>query len=274
MHRLLTRLSHKLLSLALALLTFIALASWSGSAEAAGRVVWKSTIIEEKGGDGEGEKGYWRLDLEVHLPRAPDVAYYPVRFEFQPTAYYERALLDGKDGPQEMTQVLSGQQSLIESQDLGFMDPGTGKTQARTRFTFKVTRGHGYSAGEYKVTLRDGSSGSVIGTPTTLKFKGLNKIVDRRSMVFQSNDTKKKKKEQKEAPPAEETSEATASPESDEPSASEAPSEGNAPPPVEGKPGGGCSVAGPFSAPNGLWPLGLLALALALSRRAFWSRIG
>lgn len=196
-----------------------------------------------------------------------------MRFEFQPTAYYERALLDGKDGPQEMTQVLSGQQSLIESQDLGFMDPGTGKTQARTRFTFKVTRGHGYSAGEYKVTLRDGSSGAMIGTPTTLKFKGLNKIVDRRSMVFQANDSKKKKKEQKEAPPESEATEA-ASPEADEPSASEAPSEGQVPPPVEGKPGGGCSFGSPASQPSALGLFGLLALGFLVSRVAFRSRIG
>lgn len=269
MHRSLTRLAHKLLSLALALLTFVALASWSSAADAAGRVVWKSTIIEEKGGDGEGEKGYWRLDLEVHLPRAPDVAYYPVRFEFQPTAYYERALLDGKDGPQEMTQVLSGQQSLIESQDLGFMDPGTGKTQARTRFTFKVTRGHGYAAGEYKVTLRDGSSGNTIGTPTTLKFKGQNKVVDRRSMVFQSNDTKKKKKE---APTEEAAPEAAASPEPEEPSDAP-PSEGSVPPAVEGKPGGGCSFGQPSSNSSGFGLLGLLVLAFALSRTAFRSRV-
>lgn len=270
MHRLFARLSHKF-PLVLAVLTIVSLSSWSSVASAAGRVVWKQTTIEEKGGDGEGEKGYWRLDLEVHLSRAPDVAYYPVRFEFQPTAYYERALLDGRDGPQEMTQQLSGQQSLIESQDLGFMDPGSGKTQSRTRFTFKVTRGHGYAAGEYKVTLRDASTGSVIGVPTTLKFKGQNKIVDRRSMVFQASDTKKKKKtaEPEQSAPAPEAEEEEYVPESS------ASSEGSSPPPVEGRPGGGCSVGTSAAPGSGTLSLfGLLMIAGLASRAARRSRIG
>lgn len=271
MHRLFARLSHKL-PLVLAVLTIVSLSTWSSIASAAGRVVWKQTTVEEKGGDGEGEKGYWRLDLEVHLSRAPDVAYYPVRFEFQPTAYYERALVDGREGPQEITQQLTGQQSLIESQDLGFMDPGTGKTQSRTRFTFKVTRGHGYFAGEYKVTLRDASTGAVIGVPTTLKFKGQNKIVDRRSMVFQASDTKKKKKAEPESAPepaAEESEEDYTPAPRDESSA------GNEPPPVEGRPGGGCSV-GPAGTTRGatLGLMGLLMIAGLASRAARRSRIG
>jgi hypothetical protein len=217
--------------------------TWSSPADAAGRIVWTKTTIEEKGGDGEGQKGYWRLDLEIHLPKAPNVAWYSMRFEFEPVAYYERALLDGKEGPQDITQTLTGQQSLIETQDVGFQDPGTGQTQARTKFTFKVTRGHGYEAGEYKVTIRDGQSGNMIGTPTTLKFKGQNKVVDRRSMVFQASDSKKKKEKKAEAP-AETESEAPSAPEESEtPAPSEPASEGSAPPAVEERPGGGCHVA-------------------------------
>jgi len=248
-------LSHYLFHSLAVLATLVAM-TWSSPALAAGRVVWKSTTIQEKGGDGEGQKGWWRLDLEVHLPRAPDVAWYSVRFEFEPVAYYERALLDGKEGPQDVVQSLHGQQSLIETQDVGFQDPGTGTIQARTKFTFKVTRGHGYEAGEYKVTLRDGQSGNIIGTAATLKFKGENKVVDRRSMVFQANDTKKKK--EKKAEPVAEPEEGA---EQDAPSAPvDEPSEGNAPPPVEERPGGGCHVgSGPHSH-SPAWPFALAAL--------------
>jgi hypothetical protein len=261
MNRIRKLLSHSLFQ-ALVVLTALCALTWSPSAEAAGRIVWKSTTLQEKGGDGEGQKGSWRLDLEIHLPKAPSVAWYSMRFEFEPVAYYERALVDGKEGPQDIVQPLNGQQSLIETQDVGFQDPGTGQTQARTKFTFKVTRGHGYEAGEYKVTIRDGQTGNIIGTPTTLKFKGENKIVDRRSMVFQSNEAKKKK--EKKAEP--EATEPEATP--DEPAPPEAepePSEGNAPPPVEERPGGGCHVGhGPHVHVSDWWPLALVGLVAGL----------
>lgn len=230
--------------------------SWASPAAAAGRVVWTKTTISEKGGDGQGEKGWWRLELEIHLPRAPSVAWYSMRFEFEPVAYYERALLDGKEGPQDIVQTLHGQQSLIETQDVGFQDPGTGQTQARTKFTFKVTRGHGYEAGEYKVTIRDGQTGGIVGSPAVLKLKGENKVVDRRSMVFQANDTKKKKK-------SEPAPEATAEPEPTAPEEAPAsePTEGPAPPPVEERPGGGCHVAAGPHAHFPSWPLWVLGLA-------------
>ena len=69
----------------------------------------------------------------------------------------------------------------------------TGVDVKRTKFVFRVTRAHGYEAGEYQVTIRDGRSGDMIGAPARLIFQGENEIIDRRAMVFAGSDKKKKK---------------------------------------------------------------------------------
>jgi MYXO-CTERM domain-containing protein len=244
---------------------------FSGSALAAGRVQWKSTAVKER------DDKSWRLEVSLYLPRAPDVPHVPMKFEFQPTAYYARDMTDG-DKLVEHTVPLTDRQSLIESVDVGFMDSGSGKIEARTRFSFKVTRAHGYEAGEYKVTIRDTRNGQIVGTAQTLKFQGENEIIDRRAMVFASKEKKKddKKEEKKdegekadgeqdekkdapaeEAPPAEEKAD-----EGDGASADD-----NAPPPVEGKPGGcGCKVIGAPQS-NVAAALGVVGLGLLLARR-------
>jgi hypothetical protein len=104
--------------------------------------------------------------------------------------YYERYLDDSSSGVQTRSVPLVGQQAIIESVDLGFMDPGTGKIENRTRFAFRITRAHGFQGGEYRVTIRDGRNGQVIGTPVTLKLEGENEVIDRRAMVFAGNDKK------------------------------------------------------------------------------------
>jgi hypothetical protein len=153
----------------------------------------------------------------------------------------------------EHTTPLSDRQALIESVDVGFMDSGSGKIESRTRFTFKVTRAHGYEAGEYKVTIRDTRDGKMVGSAQTLKFEGENETIDRRAMVFASKGDKKKKDEKKadSDTPAEDKKDSADDAPKDDASADDtttAPSEGaddNAPPPVEGKPGGcGCKLAG------------------------------
>jgi hypothetical protein len=169
------------------LLFTLAFVLGAATALAAGRLDWKSKEFQER------EGGSWRIELAIHMPSAPDVAHVPMKFEFQPIAYYERSMMDG-DKLVERTVPLENRQSLIESVDVGFLDSGSGKIEKRTRFTFKVTRAHGYEAGEYKVTVRDGRNGSVVGTPSTLIFKGQNEIIDRRAMVF-SGEKKKKKKD-------------------------------------------------------------------------------
>jgi MYXO-CTERM domain-containing protein len=231
---------------------------------AAGRVKWKSTTLEER------DNKSWQVEVELYLTKAPDTAHMPVKFEFDPVAYYERSMVDGKDQPVERVVPLTGRQALIESVDIGFMDPGTGKIEKRTRFSFKVTRAHGYEAGEYRVTIRDGRSGAVIGTPTTLKFKGENEIIDRRAIVF-TGESKKKKKEPADAGASDTTAsdtpeENTADPmePGEDPFAED---DSQDPDAVEKKSGGcGCRVVEDSSSMAGLSLLGL-GLVIGLGRR-------
>jgi MYXO-CTERM domain-containing protein len=246
----------------------------SGSALAAGRVEWKDKAPKER------EGGSWRLELAIFLNSPPDVAHVPMKFEFQPIAYYERSMVDG-DKLIERTVPLEHRQSLIESVDVGFLDSGSGKIEKRTRFTFKVTRAHGYEAGEYKVTIKDSRNGATVGTPTTLKLNGQNEVIDRRAMVF-TGEKKKKPAEDKAAADkaaADKTAEDSSSAESDaaEPAApsedsaaADSPEESSnaadAPPAIEEKPGAGCHLVG-SSTPATLPALGALGLVLALSFR-------
>jgi MYXO-CTERM domain-containing protein len=114
-----------------------------------------------------------------------------MKFEFQPEVYYERDMVDG-DKLVEHKVPLDNRQALIESVDVGFLDSGSGKIESRTRFTFKLTRAHGYEAGEYKVSIHDGRNDQPVGAPVTLIFEGENEVIDRRAMVFSGGDKKKK----------------------------------------------------------------------------------
>jgi hypothetical protein len=270
--------SRKITSWMLSVLLVFALSLVTSLAAAAGRVQWGKTSIKE------GENKGWKLEVKIFLPKAPDVAHVPMKFEFEPLAYYERSMIDGKDGPQERRVPLTGRQEIIEGVEVGFMDPGTGKTAAGTAFSFKVTRSHGFEAGEYKVTIRDARNGAVVGKPSTLKFEGENDVIDRRTMTFADPGSKKKKKEGEEgAKEGEEKKEGEegASEEKTEgeesPAASEDPNEippadegdGDKPGEVKEKPGGcGCKVAGASRTLDpSLLPLGLAVLALSLRRR-------
>lgn len=250
----------------------------SGPALAGGRIEWKSTAVKER------DDKSWRLEVAIYMSKAPDVPHVPMKFEFQPTAYYARDMTDG-DKLVEHTVPLTDRQSLIESVDVGFLDSGSGKIESRTRFSFKVTRAHGYEAGEYKVTIRDTRDGKVVGTAQTLKFQGENETIDRRAMVFASKDKKKDEKkeggdaggdkpkdeEKKADAPADDAPKADAAPgaDDDKPSKDEAAKDDNAPPPVEGKPGGcGCKVAGaPQSNAAALLALAGVAVLFARRRR-------
>ena len=204
---------------ALTLLSLVMMVLFAGSAVAAGRLQWKSNKFSER------EGGSWRIELAIYLPRAPDVAYVPMKFEFQPTVYYERSLVDGREGPVENRVPLEGRQALIESVDVGFLDAGTAKIESRTKFTFKLTRALGYEAGEYKVTVRDARNGNTIGTATTITLEGQNEIIDRRSIVF-TGEKKKKKEEKKEGGSEGEKKDDSAAQPAEEKAASDAPSEG------------------------------------------------
>src|SRR5688572_21021977 len=77
-------------------LGLLGLVAWVGlisaPALAANRVVWKQTKLKE-------EDKSWKIALEVHLDRAPDVAHMPVRFSFTAMSYFERAMVDGRKEP-------------------------------------------------------------------------------------------------------------------------------------------------------------------------------
>jgi MYXO-CTERM domain-containing protein len=270
------RSSRRLLAVLVSLLSVLLVSS---AAYAAGRVEWKSKTFKER-----SDKS-WMLELAIFLPRAPDVAYVPVKFEFELITYFERALVDGRDGPVENKTPMTGRQPLIESVDVGFLDAGTSKIEKRTRFSFKVKRDLGFEAGEYKVTLRDTRNGQTIGGPTTITFDGENEIIDRRSIVFQGDD-KKKKKEKKEEKAEDDGDKKEASKDedkgsdeggksdegsSDEGSSSEEGSDntgGDDPPPVEKK---GCSVQGGRvggSDAASLFGLAIVGLFVARRRRA------
>lgn len=266
-------LTHRLLLVLCQLALFL----FASSALAAGRVQWKETSVKER------DDKSWRLEVAIYMPKAPDVPHVPMKFEFQPTAYYARDMTDG-DKLVEHTVPLTDRQSLIESVDVGFLDSGSGKIESRTKFTFKVTRAHGYEAGEYKITIKDTRNGQTVGTAQTLKFTGENEIIDRRAMVF-SGDKKKKPAEEKkpeadsggDKPAGDDAAkkddsageEKKADAPADEPKGDEPKSDDNAPPPVEGKPGGcGCKVAGgERSSLPGLLALAGLGVLVARRRR-------
>jgi MYXO-CTERM domain-containing protein len=241
----------------------------AATALAAGRIDWKSKTFKER-----SDKS-WLLELAIYLPRSPDVAYVPMKFEFQPEVYYERSLLDGHDGPVDRKVPLENRQPLIESVDVGFMDQATTKIESRTRFSFKVKRDLGYEAGEYKVTVRDTRNGQVVGSATTIIFDGENEIIDRRAMVFSGEKKKDKKPDEKKAAADDDKKSDAADSDSDKQDAKSDDdakpagdnSGGDKPPPVEKK-SGGCGCRLPSHAPSsGLELAAPLALALAFGAR-------
>ncbi len=225
----------------------------AGTAFAVGQVKWTTTTIKPLS-DGNS----WRLEMAIYLPSKPDFANLPVKFEFLPTVYFERSMVDGdkeliRDVP------IEGRQPLVESVEVGFLDPGTGEIQKRTKFTFKLRRDRGYDAGKYRVTLKDGRNGNVLGQPTNITLEGQNELIDRRSMDFSAKPKEKKesadgdeaadkKEENKEDSSSSESAESS---ESDEPAAGteddEEYSEADDEPAgeIKEKPGGcGCRTAG------------------------------
>lgn len=206
---------------------------------AADRVVWKRRTVKEVDGS-------WKISMQIHLSRAPDVPHIPVRFSFKRVMHFERALVDGRDGPVTRKITLQHQQPIVESVDAGFMDPASGKTARRTRFSFRVTRERGFEAGRYEVEVTNSRTGKKMGGKVVLTLDGENEVVDRRSIVFDGKPKEKKSDE----PAAAAAREKELTPEDDafwsggprEPEEPDSP----LPPPahLREKPGCGCRVAG------------------------------
>jgi MYXO-CTERM domain-containing protein len=229
-----------------------------------GTVIWRKTTLTEI-------DGTWKVQVEIHLDKTPDVAHLPVRFSFKPIVQYERSLVDGQEKPITRKIPLEHQTPLIEGVDVGFMDPGTGKTEKRTRFSFEVTRERGYEAGEYEVEISDTRSNGQIGTSQTLVLQGDNPVVDRRAMVFSEN---KKKDAPSGAPAEQKTLKRELSPDDPEywqgSSSKPDPEEKPLPPPasMQEKPGAcGCRVGESSSGRAGVAALGALVLGLIARRR-------
>ncbi|HEY5957658.1 MAG TPA: MYXO-CTERM sorting domain-containing protein [Polyangiaceae bacterium] len=244
---------------------WIALAAWllmllvSGVAFAGGRIEWGSKKIKPR-----SDNNSWNIDIKIFMPKAPDVPSVPTKFIFLQTVYYERAMVDG-DKLTVRNVPIEGKLPIVESVDIGFLDPRSGKIENRTQFSFKLHRDHGFECGEYKVTVRDARNDSIIGQPVNIVLDGENEVIDRRSIVFSGEKKKKvdstggtgdekkadeKKADEKKADEKKtDDSKATDSAKSDAPAANEeAPSEENATADAEKvkqKPGGcGCSMPG------------------------------
>jgi MYXO-CTERM domain-containing protein len=230
----------------------------SGIASAGGRVEWKSKTLKES------DNHSWTVDVSIFLNSAPDVATLPMRFSFQPVAYYERSLVDGKDGPQNRTVPLQDKAPLVESVDVGFLDPSSGQIQKRTKFSFKLSRGHGYDAGEYDVTIKDGRTDSSIGGVAHIIFEGENDVIDRRAVVFSGE----KKKEKTEDKPADDTPQKKELTPDDPGYWKGGPTNTEDEEKVEPKKGCGCRVG---ETSNGAEPIGLVGgaalIGLASARR-------
>ncbi len=243
-------------------------------ATAYGRVVWKSKKLKET----ESRGGSWKIELEIHMPRTPDLPTIPAKFEFKQNVYFERYKDDAHgDTPQIRRVPTPGKQPIIEGVDMGFLDPGSGTIQKRTKFSFKITRGHGFEAGEWTVKMRDARNGNPIGQQVRLVLDGENTVIDRRSMVFASPDEKKKQKDKEEA--GGEGGGASGGGEEDTGETNKVdldenedlwPEEEQPPPPVEEKPGAcGCRAAGTSTGERGLLLLPvMLGLGFVLRRSA------
>lgn len=244
---------------AVLLLSGLCLLAQSASAA---RVVWKRTKLDEV-------SNAWKINVDLYLDRAPDVPHVPFRFTFTPTSSFERSLVDGKKDPVVRELPLEHQQPIVESVDVGFLDPGSGKTVARTRFSFEITRDRGFQAGKYEVKVADARNSKDLGGPTSLTLDGQNEVVDRRSMVF---DSKKEAKPEKSAAPAAEEKKEL-SPEDDafwaggpkQPEEKRAP----LPPPasLQQKPGCGCRIGERSSDGAALSLVFALGAGIAFRRR-------
>jgi MYXO-CTERM domain-containing protein len=251
-----------------ALCAVLAVLLLSSSAFAYGRVQWKKTRVKE---NVVGTQSNWKLEMDVYLPKPPDFAHVPVKFEFKQSVYYERFRDDSHPEPQVRKVPTPNSQAIIESVDLGFLDPGTGKIQSRTRFAFKITRAHGFDAGEYRVTIRNARTGATLGTPVTLYLEGENEVIDRRAMVFADKKEKDDDKEKAEEEAADEDAEpedpmsTEGSMDYEEVTDDEAPLP--PPEPLKSKRGCGCRTVGVGGSSGGALALSLLLGVGILARR-------
>ena len=120
----------------------------------AARIEWKTKQLKEK--KVTEDEGRWHIELTIYLDRAPDFANMPVKFEFKQQSSVERYMEGESDKIKTRTIPITTTQPIIESVDLGFLDPSTGSIQKRTKFAFDISRAHGFEAGDWDVKITDG----------------------------------------------------------------------------------------------------------------------
>ncbi|HTM46562.1 MAG TPA: MYXO-CTERM sorting domain-containing protein [Polyangiaceae bacterium] len=260
------RLFHKKLWVLFALaVVLLSNAAFAGG----GRVQWKSRKVQES------DKS-WKLEVAFFLSSPPDTSLVPVRFSFTPVSYFERALVDNHDGPVTRVVPLTGRQPLVESVDIGFLDPGTGKVEPRTRFNFRITRERGFEAGEYDVEIRYARTDQLIGTKQTITLDGENDVIDRRAMDFSGKEPPKKAKKTEDTEPRKAREYSPDDPAYWEGGPKEsAPKEEDRPPPASMREGGcGCRVAGMPTGSEQPWaPFALAALGIVAAGRRRTARL-
>ena len=258
--------------LALSSILFIML--FAGSALAAGSVKWSKRRIKERADN------TWKIQLVITLRRTPDVGVIPMKFSFEPIAYYERSKVDG-DKIVSRTVPLRYQTPHIESMPVGFQNPGDGKPVRRTRFVFSLTRESGFEAGEYKVKITNARTGQKVGGATVIKLLGDNDVIDRRTISFAAEKPKSKKPPPKLTDVQEGTFRTTGGEvvvdieeeelDVDEGSASTRAPAAAGPQPIKENPGAcGCRAAGTSSGSGGsggFAAFAVAALAISVARR-------
>ncbi len=240
---------------------------------ARGSVRLKTTRIKEN-------KRAWKLKFTINYGSKPALAFVPMIFSFKRTVLYERALTDDSPKtPIERKVRLHNQTPINLPMDVSFGDTASGNIFKITKFSIKLTRDRDFEAGEYELSVRLASGGS-IGRKVRIYLTGKNKPIDRRAMVFHDDRATPKKKKK---PVADDNAMGDANTrkaaEDMGPDLSDIPddpvdgdgdaSDAPGPPEVDPKQGGcGCQLPG-RSLPTGAAWLGLLALGLVMVRRRF-----
>ena len=208
------------------------------------------------------DDGEWTLKFTIDYGGEPHMPHIPMRFSFKQTSIFERYTDDTTgDKPATRTVPVQNAVPIDLPMDVGFSDM-SGKTFKITKFKMPLTRDAGFEAGEYSLTVRLVSGGTMGGT-IRIRLNGNNKVINRKAITFEAPPPKEKPKSDnkpEESGPTKPRAAEEYGPDLDD-IPDVAPGEDpDAPPAVPPKQGGcGCVLVGGEAQPNSTW-LSLLAL--------------